>query len=205
MDELYQWENFRSCWSLFQRTVGRCFQLWSFWCSNRTFYHLACRYSILIHSLQAVGAAKEAFNTWGFQTTAKERGAILNRWFQILIEKQDSLAELLTREQGKPLAEAKGEIQYSAGFLDWYAGEARRIYGEIVQPPVLNRQHFHTREPIGVVAIITPVRPLLSYFTLIDHLLVNLHVNWSFPVEFPICNDSTQGSSSHRRWLYSRH
>ncbi|KAE9549239.1 hypothetical protein FO519_007548 [Halicephalobus sp. NKZ332] len=104
----------------------------------------------------AVGAAREAFNKWGFETTAKERGAILNRWFQILTEKQDDLAELLTKEQGKPLAEAKGEIQYSASFLDWYSAEARRISGEVIQAPVLNRQHFHTREPIGVVAIITP-------------------------------------------------
>uniref|UniRef100_A0A915DGH7 Succinate-semialdehyde dehydrogenase, mitochondrial n=1 Tax=Ditylenchus dipsaci TaxID=166011 RepID=A0A915DGH7_9BILA len=104
----------------------------------------------------AVSAAKQAFTNWSSETTAKERGAILNRWYNILVEKEESMAELLTREQGKPLAEAKGEIQYSASFLDWYAGEARRIYGQVVSPPKLNRQHLHVREPIGVVGIITP-------------------------------------------------
>jgi len=66
------------------------------------------------------------------------------------------LAELLTREQGKPLGEAKVEIQYSASFFDWYAGEARRIYGQVVPAPKLERQHLHLREPIGVVCAITP-------------------------------------------------
>lgn len=64
---------------------------------------------------------------------------------------------MLTAEQGKPLAEARSEIQYSSSFLEWYAGEARRIYGQIVTPTKLNRQHLHVREPIGVVAVITPV------------------------------------------------
>jgi len=59
--------------------------------------------------------------------------------------------------KGKPLAEAKAEIQYSASFFEWYAGEARRIYGQIVSPSKLNRQHLHLREPVGVVAVITPV------------------------------------------------
>lgn len=66
------------------------------------------------------------------------------------------LAELLTREQGKPLGEAKVEIQYAASFFDWYAGEARRIYGQVVPAPRLERQHLHLREPIGVVCAITP-------------------------------------------------
>uniref|UniRef100_A0AC34GTI6 Aldehyde dehydrogenase domain-containing protein n=1 Tax=Panagrolaimus sp. ES5 TaxID=591445 RepID=A0AC34GTI6_9BILA len=104
----------------------------------------------------AVQAAREAFQKWGFETTGKERGAILNKWYQILTEKEEELAKILTMEQGKTLAEAKGEIQYSASYFDYYAGEARRIRGEIVPAPVLNRQHFHTREPIGVVAVITP-------------------------------------------------
>ncbi|KAH7696337.1 Succinate semialdehyde dehydrogenase, partial [Aphelenchoides avenae] len=104
----------------------------------------------------AVAAARKTFQKWGFETTAKERGAILHRWYTIMVQKEKQLAELLTREQGKPLAEARAEIQYSASFFDWYAGEARRIYGQIVPPPVLNRQHWHVREPIGVVAVITP-------------------------------------------------
>uniref|UniRef100_A0AC35U1P9 Aldedh domain-containing protein n=1 Tax=Rhabditophanes sp. KR3021 TaxID=114890 RepID=A0AC35U1P9_9BILA len=104
----------------------------------------------------AVESAKEAFPEWSDKTTAKERGAILQRWNNLLLKNQDKLAELLTLEQGKPLAEAKGEVAYAASFLDWYAGEARRVYGQVVSPPVLNRQHLHVREPIGVVVLITP-------------------------------------------------
>ncbi|KAK0394879.1 hypothetical protein QR680_000984 [Steinernema hermaphroditum] len=105
---------------------------------------------------QCVMAARQAFPKWSLETTAKQRGAVLRKWFEILNSREGELAELLSREQGKPVAEARGEIQYSASFFDWYAGEARRIYGQIVEPGVLNRQHFHTREPIGVVALITP-------------------------------------------------
>ncbi|VDM66287.1 unnamed protein product [Strongylus vulgaris] len=105
----------------------------------------------------AVLAAREAFEKWSSGTTPKERGAILRKWFDIFVEKEGELAKLLTLEQGKPLAEARGEIKYSAGFLDWYSGEARRIYGQVVTPSVLNREHIHIREPIGVAAFITPV------------------------------------------------
>ncbi|CAD5214757.1 unnamed protein product [Bursaphelenchus xylophilus] len=104
----------------------------------------------------AVQAAREAFTLWASETTAKQRGETLRRWFEILRDREDELAKLLTEEQGKPLAEAKIEIQYSGAYFDWYAGEARRIYGQVVQPPVLNRTHLHIREPIGVVVAITP-------------------------------------------------
>ncbi|WKX97758.1 hypothetical protein Q1695_013437 [Nippostrongylus brasiliensis] len=105
---------------------------------------------------KAVAAAREAFAKWSLETTPKQRGAILRKWYDILVEKEQHLAELLTLEQGKPLAEARGEIQYSAAFFDWYAGEARRIYGQVVTPAVLNREHIHIREPIGVAVLITP-------------------------------------------------
>lgn len=122
-------------------------------------------------SFQAVEAARQAFETWGYETTAKQRGEMLRRWFEILRDRETELATLLTMEQvhrfrkilffcyfqGKPLAEARIEIQYSAGYFDWYAGEARRIYGEIVPSPFPNRTHYHVREPIGVVAAFTPV------------------------------------------------
>uniref|UniRef100_A0A915MXK9 Aldehyde dehydrogenase domain-containing protein n=1 Tax=Meloidogyne javanica TaxID=6303 RepID=A0A915MXK9_MELJA len=104
----------------------------------------------------AVAAARKSFSRWTNEFTAKERGAILHKCFEIMKVKEEQLAELLTMEQGKPLAEAKAEIQYSASFFEWYAGEARRIYGQIVSPSKLNRQHLHTREPVGVVAVITP-------------------------------------------------
>ncbi|VDO11304.1 unnamed protein product, partial [Haemonchus placei] len=104
----------------------------------------------------AVAAAKEAFKKWSLETTPKQRGAILRKWFDIFVQKEEELARLLTLEQGKPLVDARGEIGYSAAFLDWYAGEARRIYGQVVTPAVLNREHVHIREPIGVGVLITP-------------------------------------------------
>ncbi|KAJ1357781.1 hypothetical protein KIN20_016002 [Parelaphostrongylus tenuis] len=105
---------------------------------------------------KAVAAAKESFMKWSLETTPKQRGAILRKWYEIFVEKEKQLAELLTLEQGKPLIEARGEINYSAAFFDWYAGEARRIYGQVVGPAVLNREHIHIREPIGVAVLITP-------------------------------------------------
>uniref|UniRef100_A0A1I8BBB7 Succinate-semialdehyde dehydrogenase, mitochondrial n=1 Tax=Meloidogyne hapla TaxID=6305 RepID=A0A1I8BBB7_MELHA len=104
----------------------------------------------------AVAAARKSFSRWANEFTAKERGAILHKCFELMKIKEQQLAELLTMEQGKPLAESKAEIQYSASFFEWYAGESRRIYGQIVSPSKLNRQHLHLREPVGVVAVITP-------------------------------------------------
>ncbi|KAI6195675.1 hypothetical protein M3Y94_01015700 [Aphelenchoides besseyi] len=104
----------------------------------------------------AVESAKQAFKKWGFKTTGKERGQLLQKWAEIFKQQETELATLLTHEQGKPLAEARAEIQYAAGYFDWYAGEARRIYGEIVPSAFPNRSHYHVREPVGVVATITP-------------------------------------------------
>lgn len=78
--------------------------------------------------------------------------------------------------QGKPLAEARGEIQYSASFLDWYSGEARRIYGQVVPATATNRTHLHTREPIGVVALITPV----CFFSEVSFLWGSIYCGSSF-------------------------
>ncbi|VDM59044.1 unnamed protein product, partial [Angiostrongylus costaricensis] len=105
---------------------------------------------------KAVAAARESFEKWSRETTAKQRGAVLRKWYDIFVEKEHQLSQLLTLEQGKPLVEARGEINYSAAFFDWYAGEARRIYGQVVSPAVLNREHIHIREPVGVAVLITP-------------------------------------------------
>ncbi|KAI6174725.1 Aldedh domain-containing protein [Aphelenchoides bicaudatus] len=104
----------------------------------------------------AVESARQAFESWGHQTTAKQRSDLLRRWYEICRERETELATLLTLEQGKPLSEARIEIQYAAGYFDWYAGEARRITGEIVPSAFPNRSHYHVREPIGVVAAFTP-------------------------------------------------
>lgn len=107
-------------------------------------------------ALEAVKCANEAFKTWGFKTTAKERSVILTKWYQLMMENKKELARILTAEMGKPLAEAEGEINYAAGFFDWFAGEARRIQGEIIAAPTAGKQILHFKEPVGVAAMITP-------------------------------------------------
>jgi len=104
---------------------------------------------------RAVAAAASAFTGWR-TVTAKQRGAILRRWGDLMMKHQDDLAAILTREQGKPLAEAKGEVAYAASFLEWFAEEARRINGETIQPHAADRRLTVRKEPVGVVAAITP-------------------------------------------------
>ena len=103
----------------------------------------------------AIDAAHAAFPAWA-RLLAKERSAILRRWFNLIIENTDALAEILTREQGKPLAEAKGEITYGAGFIEFYAEEAKRVYGDIIPPFTQGSRTLVLKQPIGVVAAITP-------------------------------------------------
>jgi succinate-semialdehyde dehydrogenase / glutarate-semialdehyde dehydrogenase len=103
----------------------------------------------------AIDAAKAAFPAWR-ALTAKERGARVKRWGELMLAHRSSLAELLTREQGKPLAEALGEVAYAASFLEWFAEEAKRAYGDVIPSPRPDAQIVVTREPVGVVAAITP-------------------------------------------------
>ena len=104
---------------------------------------------------QAIAAAQKAFGTWS-KTLAKERSAILRRWYDLMVANADELGALLTREQGKPLAEAKGEILYAASFIEYYAEEDKRIYGETIPSPFADGRIVVIRQPIGVVAAITP-------------------------------------------------
>lgn len=104
---------------------------------------------------QAIAAAQKAFGTWS-KTLAKERSAILRRWYDLMVANADELGALLTREQGKPLAEAKGEILYAASFIEYYAEEAKRIYGETIPSPFADGRIVVIRQPIGVIAAITP-------------------------------------------------
>jgi len=104
---------------------------------------------------QAIDAAYDAFQTWRW-TTAKERSNLLRKWFDLCQAKTDELAKILTAEQGKPLAEAKGEITYGNSFLEWFSEEARRINGDVVQSPASSKQMMFIRQPIGVAAVITP-------------------------------------------------
>jgi len=103
----------------------------------------------------AIEAAFEAFAPWA-ALTAKERAAILRRWYELLMANQEDLATLMTAEQGKPLAEAKGEISYGAAFIEWFAEEGKRLYGDVIPPHQKDKRLLVLRQPVGVVAAITP-------------------------------------------------
>ncbi|MCB9080635.1 MAG: NAD-dependent succinate-semialdehyde dehydrogenase [Lewinellaceae bacterium] len=103
----------------------------------------------------AINAAAAAFPAWR-DKTAGERAAVLKKWYALQMENLDDLAALLTAEQGKPLAEAKGEIRYGASFIEWFAEEARRVYGDVIPGHGKNLRIITLRQPIGVAAAITP-------------------------------------------------
>jgi succinate-semialdehyde dehydrogenase/glutarate-semialdehyde dehydrogenase len=104
---------------------------------------------------RAVEAAQRAFGPWR-ALTAKERAAILRRWYDLIVEHADDLAAILTAEQGKPLAEARGEVLYGAAFIEWYAEEGKRAYGETIPTNADGRRLLVLRQPVGVCAAITP-------------------------------------------------
>src|SRR5271170_4158978 len=108
-----------------------------------------------VEARAAVIAASAAFPDWK-GCTAKERSAVLKRWFALMIENQEDLAKLISMEQGKPLTESRSEIAYSAGYVEWFAEEAKRAYGEVIPEPVRGRKLIVVKEPVGVVATITP-------------------------------------------------
>ena len=104
---------------------------------------------------QAIDAAHEAFQSWR-HTTANERAALMMKLYEALMDNQEGLGRLLTREMGKSLAEATGEIGFGAGFIRWFAEEARRIYGDVIPSPWPGKRIVVTKEPVGVVGAITP-------------------------------------------------
>ena len=104
---------------------------------------------------RAILAGAQAHKVWA-QTTAKERSQLLRRWFELVIQHQDDLARILTYEQGKPFAEARGEIAYGASYIEWFAEEAKRIYGDVIAPSSANQRILVIKQPVGLVAAITP-------------------------------------------------
>ena len=104
---------------------------------------------------RAIEAANAAWPAWRAQP-AKARAAILRKWYQSMLDNADDLARIMTAEQGKPLAEAKGEIQYAASFLEWFGEEAKRVYGDTIPSPTNDKRIVVVKEPVGVCAAITP-------------------------------------------------
>jgi succinate-semialdehyde dehydrogenase / glutarate-semialdehyde dehydrogenase len=108
-----------------------------------------------VETRRAIEAANAAWPAWRRQT-AKQRAAVLRKWFDLILANADDLALLMTREQGKPLAEAKGEIAYGASFVEWFAEEGKRVYGDVIPSPAADRRLVVLKQPIGVCAAITP-------------------------------------------------
>ena len=108
-----------------------------------------------MHAQLAIDAANAAWPAWR-ALPAKQRAAILRKWFDLLVANADDLARLMTAEQGKPLAEAKGEVLYGASFVEWFAEEAKRVYGETIPSPDATKRLLVLKQPVGVCAAITP-------------------------------------------------
>jgi succinate-semialdehyde dehydrogenase/glutarate-semialdehyde dehydrogenase len=104
---------------------------------------------------QAIEAAARAFPAWR-KRTAKERAGVLRRWFELIMSNQEDLAHLMTLEQGKPLVESRGEVAYAASFIEWFGEEAKRVYGDTIPPHQADKRIVVIKEPVGVVALITP-------------------------------------------------
>ena len=109
----------------------------------------------VVEATLAVLAAKRAFILWS-KKNANERAHLMRKWFDLIIKNQNELAQILTLEQGKPLAEAKGEISYGASFIEWFAEEGKRIYGDTIQAPSADKRIVVIKQAVGVVAAITP-------------------------------------------------
>jgi succinate-semialdehyde dehydrogenase/glutarate-semialdehyde dehydrogenase len=104
---------------------------------------------------EAIDAAERAQHSWAGRT-ARQRGAILRRWYDLMMQHQEDLARIMTAEMGKPIAESRGEVAYAAGFIDWYAEEGKRAYGDVIPTYDSSKRLLAIRQPVGVVAAITP-------------------------------------------------
>jgi len=107
------------------------------------------------HVTAAIDAADAAMPEWQ-QKTAKERAAIMRKWYELMLENQDDLGAIMTAEQGKPLAEAKGEVAYGASFIEWFAEEGKRLYGDVIPAHAGDKRIMTIKQGVGVVAAITP-------------------------------------------------
>ena len=106
-------------------------------------------------TILAIESAQKAFPEWKAKS-ARERSNILRKWFELIIKNQEELAQIMTIEQGKPIKEARGEITYGASFVEWFSEEAKRVYGDTIPDPMTDRRIIVLKQPVGVVAAITP-------------------------------------------------
>lgn len=104
---------------------------------------------------EAIERSHQAFKTWS-KTSANERASLLKKWYELIVEHKEELADLITKENGKPYQEAVGEVIYGAGYIEWFAEEAKRVYGRTVPAPTTGKRIVVTRQPVGPVAAITP-------------------------------------------------
>ncbi|OLQ46783.1 succinate-semialdehyde dehydrogenase (NADP(+)) [Bacillus licheniformis] len=104
---------------------------------------------------EAIERSHQAFKTWS-KTSANERASLLKKWYELIVEHKEELADLITKENGKPYQEAVGEVLYGAGYIEWFAEEAKRVYGRTVPAPTTGKRIVVTRQPVGPVAAITP-------------------------------------------------
>src|SRR6266699_2971359 len=103
----------------------------------------------------AILAASRAWGPWRART-AKERAVLMRKWYELMMAAQEDLAQLMTAEQGKPLAESRGEVAYGASFIEWFAEEGKRVYGDVIPTFAAGKRVLVFKEPIGVVAAVTP-------------------------------------------------
>ncbi|WP_269621295.1 NAD-dependent succinate-semialdehyde dehydrogenase [Zhongshania sp. BJYM1] len=108
-----------------------------------------------LETRDAIAAAEVAWRSWR-KRTAKDRSALLRRWFTLIQDNAEDIAQIMTAEQGKPLAEARGEVQYAASFIEWFSEEAKRTYGDVIPSPASDKRLIVVKEPVGVCAAITP-------------------------------------------------
>ena len=104
---------------------------------------------------EVIDASAKALPAWAAKT-AKERAGIMRKWFDLIVSNADDIALIMTSEQGKPLAEARGEVLYAASFIEWFAEEAKRVYGDTIPAPQAGQRLTVIRQPVGVTAAITP-------------------------------------------------
>lgn len=103
---------------------------------------------------EAIERSHQAFKTWS-KTSANERASLLKKWYELIVEHKEELADLITKENGKPYQEAVGEVLYGAGYIEWFAEEAKRVYGRTVQPTT-GKRIVVTRQPVGPLLLSRP-------------------------------------------------